>query len=493
MRSVRVLSFVLALAAILSGCASHKTTTPAAPTQAMLEHPALAGGWQLDCLQGSYEQARNASWGQTCEARASHSAGPKEEMWIAVNPTDPKNVIVGTKDLNPESSAPDDTGHCVWNGVFVTHDGGESWKDVTIGGVYSERGPTSPFYGYACNTDPDFKFTKDGAVHYGVEMYGLCTPTPATTAACAANAGSPVTVGWKIVLATSHDGGDTWPDVITYKADTAFTTDYSRMTINPTTQAVVESIGSGDCMVMVSEDGGKTALFYQAITPMGIPCSSNNGAVAGSPKGTLIIVGNGIAARSTDDGKTWTDANQVFTFKDIQQFKESKYRNGSNLELAYDLTDGSRKGTLYAAYGAADKDEADVFVRSSPDDGKTWSDAVLVSSDGSGTHQWMPNIAVAGDGSLHVAYMDKHYDEAHGHKFIDITHAVSVDGGKTWTRERVSTLSFDGDLGVHQDGFPFIGDYLGIDCAGVDCWMGFPDASDGVTTVAAAAHAHLPG
>jgi hypothetical protein len=100
----------------------------------------------------------------------------------------------------------------------------------------------------------------------------------------------------------------------------------------------------------------------------------------------------------------------------------------------------------------------------------------------------MPNVAVAGDGSVHVFYMDKQFDPQH--KLIDITHAVSLDGGKTWTTERVSTLSYDGDLGRHQDGFPFIGDYLGVSCVAHDCWAGFPDASNGETTVIAAAHVH---
>jgi len=488
MRSFRPLALLAVAALLLAGCASKTSPPPAGSAAdpqaaAIAAHPALSG-WQLDCKQGSYERASNASWGQFCEARASHSAGPKQEMWAAVNPRDPKNVLVAAKDLNPASSA-----NCVWNGVFVTHDGGQSWKDVTIGGAYSERGPTSPFFGYACNTDPDFQFTSDGAVHYGVEMYDLGGvnkngPVPGAL---------PLSAGWKILLATSHDGGDTWPDVITYQPDLAVVSDYSRMTVDPKTQAVVEAIGSGlvTCHVMVSTDGGKTALFYDAMSKDGAPCSSNNGAIAGSPDGTLVLVGNGIAARSTDDGKTWLDSNKIFDFKRIQQFKESKYRNGSNLELAYDLTDGPRRGTLYAVYGAADRDEADVFLRSSTDDGKTWSDAVLVNQDPAGTHQWMPNVAVAGDGSVHVLYMDKQFDPAH--RLIDISHAVSVDGGHTFRTERVSTVPYDGELGVHQDGGPFIGDYLGLACGKDDCWGGFPDASNGMLTVAAAAHIHKVG
>jgi hypothetical protein len=472
---------ILALAlALLAGCVAPATNLAPAATSG-------TGGWTLDCALGSYEKALNASWGQACEARASHTQGPKEETWAAVNPTDPLNVVIGAKDLNPDSSK-----GCVWNGVFVTHDGGKTWKDVTIGGKYADRQPGSPFFGYACNTDPDFQFTKDGALHYGVEMYnllgqnadGIAPKSPISDQLAAAS----VIPGWKILLATSHDGGLTWPDVVTYQDDEIVVTDYSRMTINPVTQSIIEMIGAeaGGCHVLVSRDGGKSADL--PAVPLAKDGSTPCQAIAGSPKGTLVLIGSGTVARSTDDGKTWMDSNPEFTFKPIPQFTESKYRVGSGLELAYDLTNGTHRGTLYAVYAAADRDEADVFLRSSADDGRTWSDPVLVNGDPAGSHQWMPNVAVAGDGSVHVFYMDKQFDPQH--KLIDITHAISLDGGKTWTNQRVSTISYDGDLGRHQEGFPFIGDYLGVACGPHDCWAGFPDASNGETTVIAAAHVH---
>ncbi|MHB8633863.1 MAG: sialidase family protein [Thermoplasmatota archaeon] len=465
------LAALAALCLLVAGC----TTPPVAVPPAARD---------LDCALGSYEHALNASWLQTCEARASHSPGPKEETWVGINPTDPTNVIVAAKDLNPASS-----NGCVWNGLFVTKDGGKSWKDVTIGGAYADRGPQSPFFGYACNTDPMFRFTKDGAVHFGVEMYNLggqnaygALPQNPASAPLAANSVIP---GWKILLATSIDGGLTWPQVITFQPDLGVVTDFSRMTVNPVTQSILESIGSeaGQCHILASRDGGQSAaLFAVPASPGGVPC----GAIAASPNGSVVLVGGGVVARSTDDGKTWLDSNAEFTYKPIGSFSESQYRVGSIEELAYDLSNGTHRGRLYVAYAGADRDESDVYVRSSSDDGRTWSPAVLVNNDPPGTHQWMPNVAVAGDGSLHVFFMDKRYDP--NHKLIDITHAVSRDGGATWTNERVSTFSYDGDLGRHQEGFPFIGDYMGVDAVGSHVWAGFPDASNDKTTVIAAAH-----
>lgn len=495
-------ALLLLLVLLAAGCVSPTATTPPddVTTRASLN------GWSVDCAIGAASKVVNATWKQDCIARASKSPGSKSENWIAINPKDPKNIVIGAKDLNPESSK-----GCVWNGVFVTHDGGLTWKDVVIGGKYADRDPTSPYFGYACNTDPDFQFTSDGKLHYAVEMYGFLGQSAQSPTGAVPVVGG-LTDGYKILLATSSDGGDTWPQVITYQPDMVVVTDYSRMTINPVSNAIIEAIGSDGgfrCHVLVSKDGGQSAMPPVDVqTQYGPPCNSGAGtAIAVSPKGVVTLVGGDatgdpaasvtgsggqpIVVRSTDDGLTWLDSNAGFTYKPISAFKESKYRVGSVIELAYDLTKGPSAGTLYACYPAADRDEADIFLRSSKDDGKTWSDAVRVNDDEAGSHQWMCNLGVAGDGSVHVFFMDKRYDPEH--KLVDATHAVSFDGGKTWANERLTTVSWDGDLGRHQEGFPFIGDYIGVACFQDDCWAGFPDTSDGVTASTAAAHVHRAG
>ena len=114
-----------------------------------------------------------------------------------------------------------------------------------------------------------------------------------------------------------------------------------------------------------------------------------------------------------------------------------------------------------------------------------------VNADPEGSHQFEPNLAIAGDGSVHAFFMDKSRDPQH--RLIDVTHAVSSDGGATWGSERVTTLNWDGDLGKHQEDFPFIGDYTGADAVGNHVWAAFPDASNGSTTVIAAMHVHRVG
>ncbi|MCA1814250.1 MAG: glycoside hydrolase, partial [Halobacteriales archaeon] len=377
---------------------------------------------------------------------------------------------------------------------------------------YADRQPGDPTYGYACNTDHMFQFTKDGALHYGVEMYNLLgsdadngpVPVPGNLPL---PIGGLTQVGWEILLATSTDGGDTWPTVITYAPQTGtLTDDYSRMAVSPTTQTILEGInliaGTGVfCNMLASHDGGQSAdppvevavLTTDPATSATYACRG----LAAAPDGTFVIAfrgpGEGIGnapemwfTHSKDDGRTWSPAAHGFDIAPVPfNFTENQFRTGTDFEMAFAM-DGPAKGTLYAVYGENHTGNADVMLRASRDQGATWGEPVRVSDDASGHDQWMPNLAVARDGSIHVFYMDKRWDPAN--KLIDLTHAVSVDQGARWADERLTNVSFDGDLGKHQSGFPFFGDYIGAASAGDEVWAGYPDASDGKATVTAAAH-----
>jgi len=510
--------------AALAGCAN--TTEPPTP---------VVTGWTLDCTMGAGERAiPGATWAQDCEARASHTQGQKQEVWLAVNPTDPNNVVIGAKDLNPDLSA-----HCVWNGIFVTHDGGRSWNDTLLGGKYSDRKSDSPYYGYACNTDPMGVFTADGTLHWVVELYNFEGKDGNGPLGADPTSGRGILQpGWKLVLAKSLDGGRTFPEdqavTLEYGDGIAALNDYSRITYNPVTDSTVTVIntyypGFGANAVPLPVGGVICSVLpyrganvpVQALpiqpslqTGTGNPNALKCNAIATKTKGaqgTITLAAIGAAAptggpatawfaTSTDDAASFSDFKAGFTWTGIPgKFAESQYRTGTNFEMAYDNSNGthSHTGTLYVVTAesagapgtgnATASDDADIYVRASNDDGATWAKPVKVNLDGTKSHQFEPNIVVAADGSLHVFYMDKAFDPAH--KFIDVTHATSLDGGKTWRNERVTQVSWDGDLGKHQEGFPFIGDYTGIGTASKDgktvVWGAFPDASNGKTTVIA--------
>ncbi len=83
----------LALAALLlAGClSSDPDDAPPAGRD--------AGGYALDCSIGSPD------WAEPCLAWASRNESPsKTEIDVAVNPRDPLNVFVGSKDMDPLAS-----------------------------------------------------------------------------------------------------------------------------------------------------------------------------------------------------------------------------------------------------------------------------------------------------------------------------------------------------------------------------------------------------
>jgi hypothetical protein len=177
---------------------------------------------------------------------------------------------------------------------------------------------------------------------------------------------------------------------------------------------------------------------------------------------------------------------------------EPLYRTITVVELAADRTASgtsmagpsfngttpSYAGCLYAVWGGRETVDgndtvgpSDIYTRRSCDKGATWTEPVLINRNAREDGQWMPRVSVDGHGAVHVVYYTRAYDL--DHNLIDAEHAYSTDGGQNWTVERLTSQSFDGNLGVHQNGFPFIGDYIGIDSVGDHTFMGFSHTATG--------------
>jgi hypothetical protein len=139
----------------------------------------------------------------------------------------------------------------------------------------------------------------------------------------------------------------------------------------------------------------------------------------------------------------------------------------AGLNVAIDLSDNGHKGRIYVVYtdsAAVGSAVTNIFVRFSDDDGKTWSDPVLVNDDNSTSSKFFPSIAVdQGSGNVGVSWYDTRNDpENIKAQFFA---AVSAEGGtKFSTNIQVSPGSSDAtNPGLSEDGkLNQFGDYAGL-------------------------------
>ena len=109
--------------------------------------------------------------------------------------------------------------------------------------------------------------------------------------------------------------------------------------------------------------------------------------------------------------------------------------------------------------------DADFLFSASSDGGRSWSAPLRVNNDAvrNGAEQFQPQMAVAPDGVISIAFFDTRLDPTH--RFIDVFLAQSTDHGASFlANERVTTQSWNPaiDAPVDSGGSQFIGDYQGL-------------------------------
>lgn len=149
--------------------------------------------------------------------------------------------------------------------------------------------------------------------------------------------------------------------------------------------------------------------------------------------------------RTSDRGAT------VEVFQ-ISPFAPENVNGFGGIEMVWSPEGGS-DGTLHVAYEASRtpnvSSERDVFYRQSTDRGETWSEAVVVNDDDPAQLYFsgIPNISVAPNGRLDVAWFDTRSDP--GLNTNDVYYAYSTDNGASWSENiRVTDRPIDRRVGV---------------------------------------------
>jgi hypothetical protein len=247
---------------------------------------------------------------------------PQNETTIAVNPTNPANIIAGANDYRvccDFTGLNDSTG---W--AYFSKNGGATWGNVQLPGLTAETGAAGQLKKFDTAGDPVVAFGPDGTAYYANIAFSRVSPVSG------------------IIMSTSKDGGANWsaPNVVTYTDAGNFIHDKVWMTAGPNGKVVVTwtrfNLGSRGASYLqspivgaFSKDFGKTWNRQSfPISDAAHPIDQGSQVQFG-PDGALYVAYEGaspatgyqtdamVIARSTDDGRTFETKELTRVYDDL--------------------------------------------------------------------------------------------------------------------------------------------------------------------------------
>jgi hypothetical protein len=379
------------------------------------------------------------------------------EVTIAINPKNPDNIIAASfqTGLPPRPRA--------GSYHYVTFDGGKTWTTV----------PT-PDPKNLVQGDDVVAFSSDGiAYHVHLSFDGIRQMRPAR----AENG---------MIVNVSKDGGKTWSDgtpainhlntVIPFEDKPGLVVDNAPGSRSKGNVYLAwtrfDVYGSSDpehhsqIYFSRSTDHGQTFSMPMRISDTGGDCLDSDNTVEGAvpaigPNGEVYVVWAGplglVFDKSTDGGLTFGKDKVIGNIPGGWDFGVQGLERANGMpNTAVDLSNGPNKGTLYVNWIDARNGDPDVFVMSSRDGGKSWSQPVRVNDDKvkNGKEQFFTWMSVDPiDGSVNVVFYDRR--DTSGAE-TGLTLARSVDGGRSFVNRKIDVQPFTPNPHV------FFGDYSSI-------------------------------
>lgn len=163
--------------------------------------------------------------------------------------------------------------------------------------------------------------------------------------------------------------------------------------------------------------------------------------------------------KSIDQGETWlVEEKFIGTQVGGWTLKIPAVNRANGMPvLKSDLSNGPNRGNLYLNWcdQRNGKNNTDVWLAVSKNNGETWSEPIRVNQDRGKAHQFFTWMTVdQSTGHLYFVYYDRRNSRG---KETDVYAACSKDGGKTFTETRLTETPFQSSKKV------FFGDYLNID------------------------------
>ncbi|MGE5480547.1 MAG: T9SS type A sorting domain-containing protein [Chloroflexota bacterium] len=396
----------------------------------------------------------------------------QNESSIAVNFTNPKNLIASAVDYRGESST--------W--VYVSDDGGASWINLNLG---------KPFSGWRSTNDPSVAFDKDGTGYlvYGgmgaiaVEN-GLLTGENGVFMARTTDEGKNWKAHMQVIVHQGQQSLDSnFEDKYYIQVDNSENSTYRHDLYIPW-KRVTPRDSATQIVISKSTDRGESWSSPIGISPRlsGTSEDTTYGqsfplATTG-PNGEVYVVWNdGIEhavgfAKSLDGGKTYSAPRliQRYNIFGVTRLLEGQgWRHSLKVKVraeAYpvvlaDVSASPTRGNLYLTWAA--DNIPNIYFSKSTDKGETWSAPKIVHSDTTNDQfwQWLAQDPISGD--LAIMYLDSRNDTEN--LLTECYVSYSSDGGETWIDKPASAAWSDLRRNPFQ-GNSFAGDYSG--CAFYD-------------------------
>ena len=420
------------------------------------------------------------------------------EPHIAVNPTDPLNMIAGWHQDRWS------TGGGQSLGAAYTKDGGVTWTQVTIPFTRCSGAAAGAAGDFERASDPWISFGADGKAHYMALVF---------------NRSILATNG--MASAWSEDGGVTWSDPVLIKHSPArdklarsLFNDKNTLTADPGNSLMVYATWAVfrnkqiDLLFSRSTDGG---LSWGATRPVG---SQNMVTphehvvfraapqIVVLPDGTLVnaffrglfnrttgeYTTDQAVYRSFDQGMHWektdTHVNPLYVASALDVELGIPVRDAQQLP---DIAVNSSTGDLYITWQDIRfnwEGRVGVVVSRSNDGGSTWSDPIpvnpTVAEPVPTTQAFLPAVAVNADGKVGVLFYDFRNDvDADAVLSTDVYLAVFNADLSLDHEVRLTDISFDlRQMVIAGDRGYFPGDYVGLSAAGSDFVAAFTVAND---------------
>lgn len=402
------------------------------------------------------------------------------EPYIAVNPTNPDNMIAAWHQDRWS------TGAAQGLGAAYTMDGGATWTQVIIPFTRCSGGQPGSAGDYERASDPWISFSPDGTAHF--------------MALVANNSNNQN----GMVSATSVDGGATWAVPVPIKTspakDKVFVSpfhDKNTLTADPFNSNLVYATwtlfrwGSTTLIFSRSTNGGKTWFTrpidnIEVVAPAELVVFRQGAQIVVLPDGTLVnaffrILFNERTLqvrleqaifRSHDQGSHWekadTRVSDMFTDVAFDPELGIPVRDAGELP---DIVVNRQTGEMYIVWQDTrfNNGLVGVVVSRSGDGGSTWSDPIPVNQIPS-VQAFLPAVAVAEDGTVGILYYDFRNDVLGDSPLSTDVHLAKLDDDLNFINEtQLTSESFDLRQSVITGprGY-FPGDYVGLDTVGND-------------------------